>query len=297
VTVFPSSRESGWLPDGGRFDGKGEYVTDCPTCGGRGKFYWNPTRRLGHCFGWGCESERIVGQYAYEALFGGADLHGPAVIAIPPRILPATQQAAIPHVRGFSSTVCAWDYPASREFLSGPLPKGRALTERQVREVPLGGDGRRVWVNLDPISKGYDPVAFERPADGSGKWLPPRSGINRAAYAFGLKKWLQSGREQIVLAEGVFDVLSPDLYGCAVAVMGSTFPDALSELLANRAGRIVSAYYWPDDDPAGYSGAKKAMESLAGWGVPCTMVGAGKDPKCTTPSDARQILREVGWLG
>ena len=292
--VFSSNSNEGWLPDGGRFDGKGEYVTDCPSCGGRNKFYWNPTRRLGHCFGWGCDTGSVVGQHAFEALFGGADRYGPAVIAIPPRVIATVH---VDPVRNTTQTTSAWAFPASRAFLSGPLPKGRALQERQVTEVPLCGDGKRIWVTLDPISSGYDPVAFQRPADGSGKWLPPRAGINRAAYAFGLKKWLQSGCNHIVLCEGVFDVLSPDLYGYAVAVMGSTFPDALSELLANRAGRSVTAWYWPDDDPAGYSGAEKALTSLKGWAVPCAMVGVGKDPKYATPDEAREILRKAGWVG
>lgn len=288
---------SGWLPEGGRFDGKGEYVTDCPCCGGRRKLYWNPSRGLGHCFGSVCietdsAARRVVGEAAYQALFGDVD-YGPAIVAVPPKMMPAT--AARPE-RTMDKELCAWDYPVSRAFLSGPLPQGRDLTEQQVRAAPLGGDGHKIWVQLDPLSIGYDPVTFERRADGSGKWLPPRTGINKAYYTFGLRAWQNSGIASVVLVEGVFDVLHPGLYRRAVAIMGSSFPEALSACLA-RADRLVQAFYWPDPDPAGWAGAKAAVKSLAGWGVPCTVVGEGLNPKFATPEQAREMLGKVGWVG
>lgn len=294
---------SGFLPEGGRFDNKGEYVIDCPNCGGKNKLYWNLERRLGHCFGvhpdgLKCELESIIGEQAYrEAFDGGVGEMSPVLVASRKTVLPTTNPLA---PRPMNSEICAWDFAQSRHFLSQPLEAGgRALTERQVREVPIGGDGQAMWVQLDPLSKEYPIVKFERPADGSGKWLPSRTGINKAAYVFGLREWLKRGNTHVVFVEGVFDVLSPDLYGLGVAVMGSVFPEALSPWLWDLicSGRSIQALYWRDWDPAGISGENKALASLKGWGVPITAVMyPGKHPKEVAPAEARAFLREKGGL-
>ncbi len=291
--VNHDSRYSGFLPEGGSFDAAGEYVTDCPRCGGRRKFYWNPVKARGFCFGGQCQT-KVRGVEDYKALFAGSS--GVSPLFAKPRDY---REDPKPEKIDPTASDDPWDYPEARGFLGGEPPKGRGLSREVVWEGGIRARGSRIRVSLDPVCRNHPPYVYVRSADGSSPWMPERAGVRRQSYVYGLKAWEQvEPYLQVVLFEGIFDVLGTGLYGRALALMGSSLSQDLARYLG-EAYPGLRAYYWPDPDPAGQAGAVKASATLAGWGIPCARVDTvGKpelNPKFVPSGEARRILRELGW--
>lgn len=290
------ARYSGFLPAGGSFDSAGEYVTDCPVCLGRRKLYWNPVKQAGRCFGGKpvpCQV-RVRGESDYRKLFEGH--HEATGIHLTPR---ADYSAKVQvEDEALVSVTDPWAHSASRSFLSGEPPKGRGLSRDVVRRSGMGGDGRRIWIDLDPVVSRHPSYRYVRSADGSGPWIPKQAGVRRTSYVYGLRHWLRDEPwGQVVIFEGVFDVLGTDLIGRALALMGSSLSTDLARFLSEHG--VVQAYYWPDPDPAGQDGARKAASVLSGWGVECSVVDTVDkpelNPKFVPPAEARKILGRLGW--
>lgn len=297
-------KDPGWLPAGGHWvEGDKEYVTACPCCLRPGKFYWNPWKQKGKCFSVTC-AVSVRGVDFYRKLF--QDHKGTSKVSVIRRDLMPVSAAPLlseddPKV-GTVDTEDPWYWPASRSFLCDPPPPdghGRGLTRETVAASGLRSDGRMLWVDLDPVCRGYKPFRYHRRADGSTPWMPHKAGVRRQAYVYALRHWKAAGRpKQIVLFEGIFDVLGPQMLGHGLAIMGASVSDDLALYLSENG---CSVWYWPDPDAAGEIGLKKAENKLAGWGVPCVGIPTQGDPlmnpKLVAPARMREILKNHGWEG
>lgn len=94
--------------------------------------------------------------------------------------------------------------------------------------------------------------------------------------------------DQLVLVEGIFDVLTPCLERVAVACLGTAISKDIQEWLWMNPPK--KAVIWMDPDDAGGSGAvkaKKIVESIC----PTEIVAAGTpEPGDLSPREAREVL-------
>ena len=261
----------------GRWDGRGlEWVCSiCPACGGKQKLYFNPQMKMGVCFGGGC-GVRLHGWEELEDLYEGrlANLYFMAA-----RVGGSVQGGLSMVVPGDP-----WAHAPSREFL-----ESRGITQAVARATPMGlHKNKELTTVIDPLSPEYSPEVYTRNSDGAGKWIPSRSGVERKNYAFGWaacrKQFL--GRE-VVIAEGLFDILAKGLIGRGVAIMGTDFPEGLAIEMRSLDMRGVLFF---DPDPAGDKARKVGMEMMRGWGVECRIFPVSKDPKEMTQEEIHSFL-------
>jgi len=276
-------------------NGSGKYVSHCPRCGRNAKFSWDPEQKRGVCFSGSC-GVRVRGEREYRDLFEGSS-------QVSPLALINRHYVEAPHVETAvlsQETTDPWSHPVSRSFLSGPLPQGRGLSREVVAASGIRSDGRKLWVDLDPVCSGHPRIRYHRAADGSTPWMPVTPGQRRTSYVYGLRNW-ETGpdRTQLVLFEGIFDVLGTGLPGRALALMGSDLSQDLARYLSEAYSQGLRVYYWPDPDQAGYKGARTAVRVLRGWGLSCRVVDVeGRtelNPKTVGPDRALELLSVIGY--
>lgn len=96
----------------------------------------------------------------------------------------------------------------------------------------------------------------------------------RKEYCFGLP-WIPPNRKEILLVEGIFDVLSPGWLGYAIATLGTTLSDTLCLFLASRFSFIHIFY---DPDMAGRSGSGRVLHQIRMAGCMAECVRASIEP-------------------
>jgi hypothetical protein len=250
------SRIPGWLPKGGRTEEAGsEYVFECPECGNP-KFFWNLRKEQGYCFRCGFKA----GSARYLMQVMGKAVPDHEKIVVPERATATTSSELIPTV-GTDAEL----YLATRR-VSPALAAEVGIRYEPSRErihAPI-------WSPLQGVPKSYKSRSI---IPGQKGWMS-RKGDPATGYLFGKK----TSYKNPVIVEGVFDVLTPGLWGSALAILGSQ----LSEPLKWWIGRTYAAVTLLLD-PDAEEKSRKIANSLRDFGVMVTnLTGVFPEPgSCT----------------
>lgn len=202
-----------------------EYLTICPLCG-REKFYWNVKKTVGICHR--CKIT-VNGHNKFKELFKDE--------------LPSYTKFQTRSLHNPLDIYPADAYARPTSFLAERLVSPERIRKMGILYSPHTD---KLYIEVTPVSPEYPPVLWERSLP-RGKWISP-PGVKKRNYVYGLN-YIPPGRRRLVLVEGIFDVITPELEGYAVALLGTTlYPPLLAWLLFNN---IDSVLLWLDPDEAG----------------------------------------------
>lgn len=272
------------LPAGGKLEsGNTEYVLKCPNCGG--KFTWNIVRGFGHC--WTCKGV-VTGWKTFYKEFGDGTEQAPT---IEPNLRQETDELTP-----------AWESEEAKAYLYE-----RGVDSKLSQEVGIMYRDNRIYIPVTSQVAGDAPFWMHRSIlpDSHG-WMAPAV-TPKSAYWFGYPQYWncnQADRDirgyslPPILVEGIFDVLSPGLYGNAVSLLGSQL-SAVLEAYLSKVHPLV--WLWLDNDEAGIEATKKIRGQLQGVGVRVKVISypdgtLAKDPSYFPPKAAHQILLASGYL-
>lgn len=265
------------LPNGHYVSGGREYLTRCPECN-KEKFYWNLIKNVGFCHS--CH-RKVSGERQFAKAFDGQ-------MSLQPKYQG-------PEARG----------PDPELFLSAVVDKkaraylnGRWVSEAQIIERDIRYYAQRIYVPVTPLSPEFPPGWICRRIHGEKGWraLP---GLRKAHYVYGRRPEGQT----VVLVEGVFDVLSPGLYGIAVALLGTHLSNTHLAWLRTHYKRVI---VWLDPDVPGQAAAKGIVRQLRAAGLWARNFEAPVDPGALGPAhpgvvqfkaDYNQMGELLRWEG
>lgn len=229
------------LPVGGEYAASTEYLTDCPKCGKEKKFSFNYVTKIGRCFVCG------VGAGNYKRY---RELHSDCVFEVAPAVaLRVDGEKEYPPL----DLTDYYFYEEARQY----------LTQRRV----VGGYGikyspsrKSLYIPLTPCCESLEPAWQTRKLYGSSFWRNLK-GTKVGCYVYGTP----GKSNKAVVVEGVFDVLTPQLYGLGGhALLGSKISDEQCCFLANH---YTDVLLWLDPDKAGYLGTISIKRKLEDWGL------------------------------
>lgn len=232
-----------FLPKGGHFEESGsEYVFECPQCGGH-NFHWNLRRNQGWCFN--CELKIGSPRYLIYLLKG--------------QVRP-TQEKQVSLESNISRET---DIPGPLDMEAALYLAGRGVSLQLSEEVGFkySPATKRIYAPIwSPFIRCPPSWKSRSILPGEKGWMSMK-GDQNINYLFGADSWPKS-LPQIVLVEGVFDVLTPGLWGRAWALLGSNLGQDM-EYWLNRQGflRIVLLL-----DPDAGEKAAKIEKRLRSWG-------------------------------
>lgn len=236
------------LPREGEFQGN-EYLTECPRCGSNGKrkFSFNILKQVGRCF----HCETTVGSLkAYKKLHEDCVfeyVYGNVEAPVDEETLPL--DLAHPMF-----------YREADEYLK----QRRVYSFYDMRYSPRN---QSLYIPLTPVSPELPDAWQTRKIYGSSYWRNMR-GFEKSKYVYGPV----SDSHIAILVEGVFDLLTPQLYGLGHALLGSKISEEQAAFLAQHYTTII---LWLDYDRAGNLGDVQVKEILESWGL---IVGVKKTP-------------------
>lgn len=227
------------LPESAKRASSTEYQCFCPTCH-RFEYYLNPYKEAGHCKRGKCDTRHYTKQELYEA-FGidpdEDDWKGLAPLQQPKKV-----------ERGYELTglIPAWLAPLGQAYL-----KGRGLDESitQRGRIEWSQKLQRFVTMLDPCTEDLQPRQATRKPGKIGKWYPAHEGISLNEYWYGMRD-IPDRQQNIIIMEGVFDVLATRMLGRGIAMMGTEMTLSGMLLLRRRFQR-GRAVVWVDPDKAG----------------------------------------------
>ncbi len=249
------------LPTGGRRSGN-ETVWDCPACGGVQKFWFNTRNHKGICYR--CNT-RVGNHKSLLRLFRN-----------PPTV-----------------TVDIGDYPKKIGYIADSAHsertadveaylRSRGVNTQLANQIPIRQQGKRI---LFPVScpMGRPDEWIWRRLD-HGSWMGPK-------YPKGLYWFGQCATKHPVLVEGVFDLLTPGLWGHGWALLGTNLSAHLECWLAGQDFETITI--WFDNDPPGRRRAQQLKKRLNAWIDTRTVFGKpDTDPGNYSPEEAKKVL---GW--
>jgi len=215
-----------WLPEHIP-QGGSEVLLKCPNpdCGKYGEFKvaYNTDKQQGRCLrcGFGLGAEGHV-KHIYKT---GADSPNR------PQVLKSAQ--ADPE----NLFIPAWENEAARKYL-----EGRLVSQDVCEACGCLYKDDRVWfptTNLVPVPGGSPILASRSIIPGEKEWRFSRQ--NKRTHVFGA---IPRG-STVILLEGVFDLLSPGLYGRGIATLGSSVS---SELAVYLLSSFKNIFIWWDPD-------------------------------------------------
>jgi hypothetical protein len=122
-------------------------------------------------------------------------------------------------------------------------------------------------------------------------------GMRGRPYLFGKERI--TNKESIILVEGIFDLLSPGLWGRGVALLGSNLHEDIEYWLHEE--RFEKIYVWLDPDKTGFEKSPPIINRLQKWHDKVYRVHGfgldGRDPGEYTMSDAFALLGAVEKTG
>lgn len=117
--------------------------------------------------------------------------------------------------------------------------------------------------------------------------------MRKAHYAFGHEVIPEESRN-VILVEGVFDVLSPGLYGYAMALLGVHLSGTQLAYLVNRFDEFL---VWLDPDKPGQLAAHKICKRLNLYGKQAVVFNPGVEPGDMGPRHPIiQELKETSYV-
>lgn len=256
-----------YLPSGGTFQESGsEYKMPCPKCG-HGNFFWNVHKHMGNCFN--CQL-KVLGMGQFSKWFRV-------------EVVETRKQAPLPATKPGKDLVKIESDEA--------LPALMYLTSRGVDY----GLAQRAGLRYSPSQQRlycpiWSPLTRYQPSWKSRSILPGYKGWMGEAGDRG-KFYLFGKRVEgplIVLVEGVFDVLTPGLWGQALSLLGSSLSREIEYWLAETYTKVI---LWLDPDATGVKKAQDIYARLSGWGIPVVnLSGCHPEPGSVSRDYARTTL-------
>ena len=239
-----------------------ETLYTCPDCG-KPKLNWNASRGLGRCF----TCDKGYNTVTFQRLLG-------VELTLQPQVSWRRPKPSEGYVE-------AWGYPRCRAYMQG-RGVGQEVTEAC---GALYADDQVHFPVWSPFE--MPPMLMRRSILPGEKGWRSFAG-HKGDYLFG--KWPTNGT--VILAEGTFDVLTPGLWGKAVATLGKTVSFDMAMWLASNSERL---FVWFDPDAAGKMGALATALLLSTiWGKEVAVIQA-KEPGSCTPQEAEEILKGAGY--
>lgn len=166
-------------------------------------------------------------------------------------------------------TTFAWENAYAKKYL-----EGRWVSEPLSYTTGIRYDAERGSIKVPIHSPAPEfPLSYQvRSISPGGHWYTEAK--ERKEYCFGLP-WVPPNRKEILLVEGIFDVLSPGWLGYAIATLGTTLSDTLCLFLASRFSFIHIFY---DPDMAGRSGSGRVLHQIRMAGCMAECVRASIEP-------------------
>ena len=240
-----------------------ESIYICPDCG-KPKLSWNASRGLGRCF--------TCDKGYNEVTFG--KLLGRELSTEQPKV---NWRRPMPSV-GF---IDAWSDSRCRAYLTG---RGIDSTQAEMCGALYADD----QVHFPVWSPFGDPLMLMRRSILPGEKNWRSFATSKENYLFG--EWLVHG--PVVLVEGVFDVLTPGLWGRAVATLGKSISFDMAQWMAAHSRRL---YIWYDEDAPGIEGAVHVASLLTNLEAAPQIIRA-KEPGSCTFLEAQTILKGYGII-
>lgn len=216
-----------------------ELNVKCPKCGGN--FSWNTLKKIGFCFK--C-SHVIRSQSQFDTQVG---------VEAPKEY----RGLQIAEYRDKSSWVPAMQSQRAMEYLKHRgVWRSSTIEDIDVRYSPQTDE------ICFPICSPHPHMPREwvrRNITGKG-WFTDR--IDKEHYWFCPPDYIPSEHDRFVLVEGVFDLLSPNLWGCGAALLGSNLSNSLLKFLIFNAPKEL--VIWFDADETGINKAVEIESRLGG---------------------------------
>lgn len=254
-----------------------EYVYKCPLCG-HNKLKWDPKRKAGRC--WGCPGHPGYGIKTMSALLNHR-------LDVSMACLPDVELRELSPREARHKKVVL---PATRDdMMWWYLEQERRIKREWLQDVPLWYEEEtdrvhfplRPKVGLDPWDNGITMSRICDP-DQKGWW------VSRKDKELHWYHNLWRIPDTLVLVEGIFDVLTPNLQDCAIALLGTKLYEIGEYWLVENA-LDKEVLVWLDDDEPGKLAAKQICSLLTCLGIRWRNIDA-KEPGSCTPEEARGIL-------
>lgn len=230
---------------------------DCPFCGKEGKFTWNVSKNVGRC--WTCE-EVIKSKWYFEKVTSGSLI---SLIEFKDKVTKVC-------TKELSYLINAWDDPKAKLFLIS-----RNVDEYLARKynIKYSKEDNTLIVDITSISKNMQPSYLWRKLP-KGKWLH-KKGTKSIYYGFGWEKFVSS-KKNVLICEGIFDLLSSRLIDKGIAILGSNLHENWYRWFKTNCNKLV---LWFDTDEAGQAATLKISEKCLYYNIPFSVLRAHKDPK------------------
>ena len=244
---------------GGKGAGKEYVLNSCPQCGKKEKFYWNLWKLEGTCFY--CDLV-IKGWRRFREFFPDLDEEAPA-----------SPRSFVPDLTGPEKMPFCLAAPMVAESRAYLLSRWVDNDTAMVSRIYYHEESQHLYVRLESPEPRQPSSWVKRRINPEGGWIVA-PGTTRSKYAFGWD-FIPAARDQVILVEGIFDVLSPGLLGFAVATMGSVLS---LDLLAWVSSRFKYVWLWYDPDAAGDKAREAISFALRAWGIPYSVINTDVDP-------------------
>lgn len=255
----------------------------CPECD-KPNLWWNLDTQLGQCFT--CQVgynqltlKRLVGEVAsfaevWEEIHEASPKRPPRVISKSSIDTHWQAEWYLHKVRKchrkdlrkvgvwYDEEVDRVCFPIQRIPRAGELPETMAAS--------LTGHGGYMSRSTDPDT---------------GGWLYQSADPGKEGYWFN-PLGIRPEEQTVVLVEGVFDVLSPRLLKCAIAILGTKLSE-YGEYALRNAKRVL---IWLDEDKAGYNAA---MFHILQQVPRAIVINYSKEPGDCSPEEAREVIRNA----
>jgi len=227
------------LPDGEwAVEGREWRCQECPSCFRQKHFYFNVQKGEGICHG--CKIKaRSWSEFGklFSSSFDGSKSWG--------REFRSIGRETLTNFKEYTKTIS----PSASTFL-----ESRRVSEDRFEFDSKTGE---LIAQIDPWSSEY-PVEYLRRniLRKKSKWIH-YTRTKTSLYGYGLRDHYGSG---VLFVEGLFDVLSPQLSGIAVAIHGTNFREEMAQWAVDKG--IRKCGIWLDPDPAGMQGTRNALHIL-----------------------------------
>lgn len=253
---FNSQPNSISLP-AGRFVGGCEYLLDeCPNCQKSNHCYYNIDENRG----W-CHSCHLVIKSGWHL----KKLCGDSVSEDMEVISPRRDQSGPIFTFKKDFIPNAWDVASSRWIL-----KDRNVTEYEARQVNImyldsPDDAYKYMLcPTEPLSPDLPEGIWYRAIKGwPNKWIP-RPMTSPKYYGLG-QKYIPEDRTQILIVEGIYDILSTGMLGFAVTMFGTNLSDTWLRYISKKKWKVN---LWLDPDGPGREASKKMKQKFYDWNIP-----------------------------
>lgn len=258
-----------------------EFCCDyCPNsaCGREKKFHWNVVKEVGRCFvcGYWINNWDSLKWAFKDSEFANVEFQ---------------EKKPVVHTTCTSNyLINAWDHKKSREFLTN-----RRVSELKARESKFlyhPGENR-MYINIRPISPDLPECFLSRYLSPGSKWYVKKA-TDGIYYGWGWEKFAKS-KQNVLLCEGIFDLVSTGLEKRGIALLGSNPNDVWFYWLKKNVKKVT---LWFDADAAGDKAVKKISEKCSFFQIPYSVVKTRNHPKAydrRIPNDAK-LLAEVEKL-